>query len=73
MAKIKGWKKLINTKTRQYWENKEIGMIANVEKLGHYWTFTWGDLHKEQITDTVSTKKEAMNRAIGYMKKHPNG
>ena len=69
MGKIKGWKKKVSTSQRHYWEHTN-GMIANVEKVGAYWTFTKGSLKGKQESVTYQSKKPAMDRAIYYMKFH---
>ena len=67
--KIKGWKKLVNKKNREYWENKERGMIANVEKVANTWYFTKGSKTKQENV-MCENRKEAKLRAIKYMRFH---
>lgn len=71
MAKIKGWSKKINKKDRVYWENKEQGMLANVERVGNTWYFVKGDIKgKNQVGDRVENKKAGIDRAVKYMRFH---
>jgi hypothetical protein len=70
MAKIKGWKKKINKPNRIFWENNDLDMIVNVEKINKIWYLTKGSKKGQQVTDNIKTKEEAISRAIGYMKFH---
>lgn len=72
MAKIKGWKKKVNKKDRIFWENEEKGLICNVERIGNNWYLVIGDYKEQEIINLIETKKEAMDRAIKYMKFHSN-
>jgi len=64
--KRKEWVKKVSTPKRHYWENISKGLIANVEKIGSYWTFTKGGMKDRQETITLP-KEEAMSRAKDYV------
>ena len=69
MVRIKGWKKLVDKKGREYWENEERDMIANVEKIGSKWYFTKIGKNNQEST-IYNNYKEAKSRAIKYMRFH---
>jgi len=67
MVKIKGWKKMLDTPNRIYWQHKNK-YIQNVEKLGNTWTYTYGTLNGQQYTRNYDSKQKALNIARKQMK-----
>lgn len=68
MPKINGFDKRINKFNRVYWENKK-GDFHNVEKIGHNWVYTHGNVKGKQYSTTFDNKEFAMGYAKRNMQK----
>jgi hypothetical protein len=70
MAKIKGWKKKVVDNRRTEWFSEEGGYHLQIKKQDSSYLVTYGSLNNYR---RFKTKKEAINSAINYMRRHPNG
>ena len=70
MSKIKGWRKVINTKRRIEWFSENGGYSIKVREQSGTYLVTLGSLNNYRRT---KTKNKAIKIAINYMKKHPRG
>jgi len=79
MGKIKGWKELKRLpKSVRKWVNKNESESVTVAQNFNYkiWWFRVDNLNNPKIYHIeakYNTKKEAVARAMKYMRSHPNG
>lgn len=84
MGKIKGWRKITDNKKKKVWINDEhehlsptYVSVSKVQSIGHPNTFYIFLVSNSQgnfiFNNLYKHKKEVMERAIKFMKEHPNG
>ena len=63
---LKDWRKTIDNKSWIYWRNDETGQRINLNFVMKYFV----DGRQDRIIATFKTKKQGLNMAKEYMRKH---
>ena len=76
MAKIRGWKKVTESRYGAKWVSKKRTMTIGILADGDWKVDAspyWGSIDAKPITATVNTKAEAKRIAVSAMRRHPRG
>ena len=76
MGKIKGWKKILDSKSEIQWKNDITTDVFVVYKSKNKWSaniLEHGNLYRQRTIFSTLPKSKILTYAIKWMKAHPRG